>query len=420
MSKINTNLNELIQRVYKKQFESSSNVYFGGIPILFAGDFYQLPPVQGHPVLIYDDLYCWQTGVNVFLELKTSHRFTDDPKWSNIMSRMRCDEGMDEADVIQINSRVVGSKDGPSTKEIPSDVNYATCTNHDRVAVNEGVFIQHLKRNHPTDSNADIPKTGVVILPSKLELHHGRDKDGKHAYKSPSQLVSDVIQSYCGEAHFRCSNGSKCYPIMLKLFHGCPMMLIDNTDVENSKANGSYGKFVGMKLKNNKSWDDLEVMEISNHYVRCVCVDDVESIQMKLMDSEDEKIVDIFAETHKGQLAFPNFALPRKRNSDYHRLHRAFRCCQFPVNIAIARTVHKLQGRTLSSLHVVTWRHASNWVHVVLSRVRTLNGLFLAKPLEGSKVKPISYELRHYLQRMRTLIPVEKSNVVEVNLNDDV
>ena len=129
---------------------------------------------------------------------------------------------------------------------------------------------------------------------------------------------------------------------------------------------------------------------------------------MELLDCPTPTTVDIKAETHKGCLAFPNFSLPKKRNLDYHRINRLFRCHQFPINIAIARTVHKLQGRTLESVLVVTWRCASNWVCVVLSRVRTLKGLFLAKPLDCKKINPMSFELRHYLDRMRQLVPINK------------
>ena len=59
---------------------------------------------------------------------------------------------------------------------------------------------------------------------------------------------------------------------------------------------------------------------------------------------------------------------------------------QFPVNVADARTVHKLQGKSLQNLFVSNWSCKPNWAHVVLSRVRTSNGLFLRLPLDHSKL----------------------------------
>ena len=58
---------------------------------------------------------------------------------------------------------------------------------------------------------------------------------------------------------------------------------------------------------------------------------------------------------------------------------------QFPVNIANARTVHKLQGRTLDQLLVSNWSYTPSWIYVVLSRVRTSKSLYVRLPLEFVK-----------------------------------
>ena len=55
---------------------------------------------------------------------------------------------------------------------------------------------------------------------------------------------------------------------------------------------------------------------------------------------------------------------------------------QIPVNCNDATTGHKLQGMSKDKLIVVNWSYEPNWIYVVLlSRVRTLNGLFLLRPL---------------------------------------
>ena len=55
----------------------------------------------------------------MFLELKTSHHFKEDPKWSTIMEKMHSPECVDDEDVSVINSRVIGSKNGPSAADVP-------------------------------------------------------------------------------------------------------------------------------------------------------------------------------------------------------------------------------------------------------------------------------------------------------------
>ena len=59
---------------------------------------------------------------------------------------------------------------------------------------------------------------------------------------------------------------------------------------------------------------------------------------------------------------------------------------QFVVNSNIATTGHKLQGTTKDSLTVNSWNYTfTNWIYVVLSRVRTLVGLFLCEKLDENR-----------------------------------
>ncbi|KAG7362829.1 hypothetical protein IV203_026189 [Nitzschia inconspicua] len=67
---------------------------------------------------------------------------------------------------------------------------------------------------------------------------------------------------------------------------------------------------------------------------------------------------------------------------------------QFPVNCANARTVHKLQGRSMHHLVVSAWDYTDNWVYVCLSRCTTMKGLFLREPLNPSKTKAMAEEFK--------------------------
>ena len=55
---------------------------------------------------------------------------------------------------------------------------------------------------------------------------------------------------------------------------------------------------------------------------------------------------------------------------------------QLPILCNNATTGHKLQGATIAALFVHSWSNVRNWTYVVLSRVKTLAGLFLRKKLE--------------------------------------
>ena len=59
---------------------------------------------------------------------------------------------------------------------------------------------------------------------------------------------------------------------------------------------------------------------------------------------------------------------------------------QLPVISNNATTGHKLQGSTKESIFIARFFYETkNWNYVVLSRVRTRDGLFLKEPLDPSK-----------------------------------
>ena len=76
---------------------------------------------------------------------------------------------------------------------------------------------------------------------------------------------------------------------------------------------------------------------------------------------------------------------------------------QFPVNVSLAITGHKLQGMTVDILVLSEVHLSQNWLYVLLSRVTSLRGLFLMKPLRKDMFKPIASNLRRELEWLREL-----------------
>ena len=78
------------------------------------------------------------------------------------------------------------------------------------------------------------------------------------------------------------------------------------------------------------------------------------------------------------------------------------RVAQIPVNSNIATTGHKLQGMSKDTLIVNSWNYQfSNWIYVVLSRVRTLSGLFLCRPLDLHRPFIVPEKLIQFETRMK-------------------
>ncbi len=83
-------------------------------------------------------------------------------------------------------------------------------------------------------------------------------------------------------------------------------------------------------------------------------------------------------------------------------------CCkmhQIPANSNDATTGHKLQGMSKDIIIVSSWPTGGlslmfkNWEYVVLSRVRTLLGLYLVEPIDMDKSFNPSLQLRSYMER---------------------
>ena len=82
---------------------------------------------------------------------------------------------------------------------------------------------------------------------------------------------------------------------------------------------------------------------------------------------------------------------------------------QFPLISNSCTTGHKLQGCTLEALLVNDWYYAANWAYVVLSRVKTMKGLFLRrKLLRNLKKYQKSEDMVRMIQKFRDTIAVKE------------
>ena len=88
---------------------------------------------------------------------------------------------------------------------------------------------------------------------------------------------------------------------------------------------------------------------------------------------------------------------------------------KFGVNSNKGTTGHKLQGVSLNRMVVRSWNYrCNNWIYVVLSRLRTLNGLFLCEKLDDTKSFDVDPKL---LEEEKRLQFIEKSLIDFVNKN---
>ena len=88
-----------------KIVKEEPNLVYGGVHMIFCGDFHQLPPV-GEGSIWEDYRVLWHAVINSFIELEGKWRFKEDEEWGEILGRLRMSTSTSQ-DIAVINSRVI-------------------------------------------------------------------------------------------------------------------------------------------------------------------------------------------------------------------------------------------------------------------------------------------------------------------------
>jgi len=103
---------------------------------------------------------------------------------------------------------------------------------------------------------------------------------GGKVWHDCNNATKDLIHSCCSDCHVttKSSKGTTYVDPLLKLYVGRPIVITENISVEKSMANGTVGRFKGLKMKENR-WRVTRI-KIDGYYVNCVEAKDVEYIEM--------------------------------------------------------------------------------------------------------------------------------------------
>jgi hypothetical protein len=156
-----------------------------------------------------------------------------------------------------------------------------------------------------------------------------------------------------------------------------------------------------MSLKLCIRFDDFSLTNIDGYYVRTIDASKMDYLLCQIDGSN--KTFKVKADHVSCKIDFPIQLIPGQR---IRKIVRA-KVNRFPVVVNHATTGHKLQGQTKESLFISDWHYGSNWPYVVLSRVTTLKGLFLLKPLKRDADFSQDGRLERMLARFRNKAPDE-------------
>jgi len=377
-----------------KKLKSLTGCYdkpYGGISIVFSGDFHQLQPIGKESDILYSlspGAKTWENTINSVIFLENSHRFKEDPEYGAILGRMRMGEDTRE-DREKINTRLIGGTNNVTPPD-DDDACYACPTNQERNAIYAGIFKNHILDTHPDVASDDLPPDHTLMIEASM----------RRKKRKVSQAVHDTVITMLGDDDIRSSefhtNGAKIEPL-LRLYPGSPHMCITNEDLKNGRGNGTLCKCVSVKLKNGqrrwKNWEGKKVWTITSD-----CVEWVEFEHWPKPPPNVPRKFKLQPRTFSSTVK-----IPLGEGCDGLSLRVGnVRITQIPVNSNAATTGHKLQGMSKDVLIVNSWNYSfSNWVYVVLSRVRTLSGLYLCKPLDLERQFKVPENLIQFERRMK-------------------
>lgn len=400
---------------------------FGGISIVFGGDFQQIEPVGVKSKEILwspSSSRHFENNLNCAIVLDGIHRFKDDPKYGNMLKKL-CAGNFEQEDIDWINSRVIGKNGLELPKTLDGDACYACPLNMERNSITKAIFGDHAEQTHPNADDHNPPPNHTLII--EADIQSATQPRTKLNVESLRRRIIEL-----GDDDVRCQR--KLIDPSLCCYNGAYFMCISNEGLrEHGTGNGTQGRLVGVKLKDRASsyrwkvWDNKKIWTVNAVDVEYIILEhhpptrEISSMEKQLHSLESTAHPTSESKTKIGTLkrklckahAKRRFKLKPKKFScnikvtphDYtkEKTQLKSRVTQLPVNASDAITGHKLQGLTKDQVIVYSWNKSTNWIYVVLSRVRSLKGLFLVKSLKLKDIKPPQQDYLSFLERMKNL-----------------
>jgi len=296
---------ELLNAIAKRIRNNSAP--FGGMQVIFVGDFFQLPPVEKDGFCFESDQWFEVFPKKQHLELKTFFRQSD-PVYIEILMKIRKGK-LDKESIAHLEKYVARDRDQPITKIVP--------TRKQADFINQDMFSKVKETTHTFDAliHKDLHlylKDGKLIEPSVLTMCNAIKETDKER-EIESLIKNNNIQQ------------------SLILKKGTQIMCMRNIDMERGICNGSQGSVIDL-IKGRP-------MVLFTNGVKML-------MEQQIYQSE----------------VYPTLAV-----------------CQFPLCLAWALTIHKIQGSSLTHAQIDIGNSIFEYgqTYVALSRVRTMDGLYL-------------------------------------------
>jgi DNA replication protein DnaC len=356
----NTTLLHIHQRL-KDIFATPNSQLFANISVIVVGDLYQLPPIRRKPVFenykndVFNLYHPWQAFT--MIELTEIMRQKEDLLFAELLNRFRtASQTVD--DIERIQSRSV----------TPSDHNYPS----------EALHIW--AENKPV---MDYNNRKLEQLSTPLFVLKAVDQCPPNVSK---QDIDRVL------LRGRSETGGLDQEITMK--EGARVMLTTNIDIADRLINGQMGTVIRIAVNENNNRPTTIFVKFDDEKAGNISINKATN-----SFTRQNRLVPIVP------LLVRIKVRPGKPSSpEIQRI-------QFPISLAWACTVHKVQGLTVSNIVISFDLHRQRsfnygQIYVAISRATTLEGLHILGEIKDKHVKADTrvHEEYHRLRQMMTLV----------------
>lgn len=364
--------------------ESKTDMPFGGINVIFTGDFGQLRPVRNPPLYSHSlvnnpaledcekkggisalmGVYLWRTVSKVVL-LKVNQRQAGDKQYADTLARIR-----------------VGNAKTSDADGTPTDFSSLKTRYIDRLNADASEALTRFQ-NAPIIVGRKMLRD---LLNLRIMSHYAR-RDGAdiHLYHAKDKIAGQLVSAEESQRLWKLSSTTTNDSLgRLPLFPGMAVMVQENLAFTNKVVNGTQGtvKDIVYDVEDGRRYPVVVYVHIPGAGSICA--------------NAPDDIVPIFPE-------WTTFTWSRNVNGEAKPF--SVSRLQVPLLPAYAYTDYKSQGRSLDNA-IIDPASATTLqgVYVMLSRVRALSGLTILRPFNAAKIEQrLSQELRTELQRLEKL-----------------
>ena len=320
-----------------KEITGNTNLYFGGVSVLFFGDFNQLRPVK--------ESYIFQVIKSDDLSILAGNTL-----WSNFkLYRL---------------TEIMRQKDDLLFAQALNNLSQFQLTAEDRYLFEDRIF---------SDNNTRLERSLVQIPENCVHLFTTNKEVDAHNQEVIRRSKEEVVRSLCNDEYsirlnldqrgrvetqisLLETNETQGLPSVVELKTGIRYMITVNIDVNDGLVNGVSGILKKIDLSSNRTpvllWFDFERADIGQ-------------IARQRFERLDPTLTPIERQSKHFFIKFDRQLISVRRK-------------QFPVRPSEAITIHKSQGQTYDQVVIhLTNRMSISFYYTALSRAKSSNGLYL-------------------------------------------